>query len=95
MCESEPVLGQCVVDQLVLVALPGHVSSEAKERGDVDSVNMLCVLNITAQIKLCEDTLPRLLLTKKKKKKTTQRHYIDVKTEYFWVLAVCCTKQGI
>lgn len=65
----KPVLGQCVVDQLVLVTLPGHVSSEAEERGDVDSVDMLCALNIAAQIKLCENTLPRLLLKKKKKKK--------------------------
>lgn len=41
-----PVLSQCVVDQLILVALPGHVSAEAKKRGDVDSVNVLRVLNV-------------------------------------------------
>lgn len=60
-----PVLGQRAVDQLVLVALPRHVSSEAEERGDVDSVNMFRVLDVAAQIKLCEDTLPCFLLRDK------------------------------
>lgn len=57
-----PVLGQCVVDQLVLVALPGHVSAKAKECCDIDSVNVLGVLNVAAQIKLSKDTLTDLLL---------------------------------
>lgn len=70
ICKSEPVLCQRVVDQLVLVTLPGHVSSEAEERGDVHSVNMLCVLDITTQIKLCKDALPCLLL-----KNTETSHY--------------------
>ena len=59
---SEPVLGQCVVDQLVLITLSGHVSSEAEEGGDVDSVHVLCVLHVAAQVKLGKNALPRLLL---------------------------------
>lgn len=62
MCRSVPVLGERFVDQLVLVALPGHVPSEAEERGDVDSVDVLRVLHVAAQIKLCQNRLPRLLL---------------------------------
>lgn len=57
-----PVLGERLVDQLVLVALPGHVSSEAEEGGDVDSVHVLCVLHVAAQVELSQDAFPRLLL---------------------------------
>jgi len=62
MCMCEPVLGEGLVDQLVLVALPGHVSPKAEEGGDVDSVHMLRVLDVAAQIKLCQDAFPCLLL---------------------------------
>lgn len=61
---SEPVLGERLVDQLVLVALPGHVSPEAQERGDIDPVHVLRVLNVASQVKLSENALPRLLLEK-------------------------------
>lgn len=62
VCVSEPALGQCAVEQPFLVALPGHVSSEAEEGGDVDAVHVLRVLHIAAQVELGEDALPCFLL---------------------------------
>lgn len=58
-----PALGHRLVDQLVLVALSGHVAPEAEERGDVDSVDVLRVLHVAAQVELGEDALRRLLLS--------------------------------
>lgn len=57
-----PVLRQGGVEQLVLVAPPGHVAAVAQEGGDVDAVHVLRVLHVTTQVKLCQDALPRLLL---------------------------------
>ncbi|KAF3852772.1 hypothetical protein F7725_006127 [Dissostichus mawsoni] len=54
-----------VLAQTQLRALSGHVSSEAQEGGDVDSVDVLRVFHVTAQVKLRQHTLPRLLLNHK------------------------------
>lgn len=57
-----PVLRQRAVDEVVLVALASHVPAEAQEGGDVDAVDVLRVAHVAAQVKLCQETLRRLLL---------------------------------
>lgn len=58
------VLGQGLADHVFLVSLPSGVATVAQESGDVNTVDVLRAVGITAQVKLCQQVLCHLLLQK-------------------------------
>lgn len=59
-----PVSVKRFIQHKVFIALPGKVASKAQKGGDVNSVHMLCVLHITAQVELSQQDLSCFFLSR-------------------------------